>query len=77
MNYQYLVRDRYAATIALLLMAFIASPLVLFASRPFSYVSLSGALAFSCLCVGGAWIQWTWHSASTIPSIIQRPGLMK
>ena len=71
------VHDRYTATIALLLMAFIVSPLALFVSRPAGYVAVLGALAFSLLCSGGAWIQWKWHSASTIPSIIERPGLMK
>jgi hypothetical protein len=67
------VHDRYTATIALLLMAFIVSPLLLYASRPAGYAAVLEALAFSILCSGVAWTQWRWHSASAIPSIIERP----
>ncbi len=67
------VRDRYTATVALLLMAFIASPLVLFASRPAGPFAIWGAVAFSILCSGLGWTQWKWNSTSAIPSIIERP----
>jgi len=76
-SYQKPVHDRYTATVALLLMAFIISPLALYASRPAGYIAISGALAFSFLCSGVAWTQWNWHSESTIPSIIERPVLTK
>jgi hypothetical protein len=76
-SHQKPVHDRYTATVALLLLAFIVSPLTLFASRPAGYVAVLGALAFSFLCSGVAWTQWRWHSASTVPSIIERPGLTK
>lgn len=71
------VHDRYTATIALLLLAFIASPVVLFASRPSGYLPFAGALAFSAVSTGIAWIQWKWHSVSAVPSIIARPEWAK
>lgn len=76
-SHQEPVRDRYTATVALLVMAFIVSPLALFASRPAGYAPVLWAVAFSLLCSGVAWTQWKWYSASTVPSIIERPGLTK
>lgn len=67
------VHDRYTATVALLLMAFIASPALLFVSRPAGYLAVWGALALSILCTGIAWTQWKWNSTSAIPSIIEQP----
>lgn len=72
-SYQKPVHDRYTATVALLLIAFIASPLVLFLSRPAGYAAVWAALAFSILCSGVAWTQWKWNSTSAIQSIIERP----
>jgi hypothetical protein len=60
---------QYTATFALLLLALVASPLALFLSRPFGYASVVAALAFTILCSGLAWLQWTGHSDLTIPSI--------
>lgn len=72
-TYQKPVHERYTATVALLLMAFIASPVLLFVSRPAGNAAVWGALAFSTLCSGVAWTQWKWNSTSAIPSIIERP----
>lgn len=48
----------YTPTVALLLLAFIFSPAVLFASRPFGYLSIFLALTCSALCVSLAWFSW-------------------
>jgi hypothetical protein len=71
------VHDRYTATVALLLMAFIASPLLLFVSRPAGDVAVLSAVAFSLLCSGAAWRQWKWNSTTAILSIVARPRSSK
>ncbi len=71
------IHDRYAATVALLLLAFVVSPLALVVLKPVGNVANWGAFAFSLLCGGVAWTQWKWRSAATIPSIIESPGLTK
>ena len=64
---------RYTTTVALLTVAFIFSPAVLFVSRPVGYVSVALAIAFSALCVTLAWVNWKRSSQLFIPSIaIQR-----
>ena len=59
----------YTTTVALLLVAFVFSPVVLVASRPFGYLSLSLAIASSALCVTLAWVSWKRSSQLSIPSI--------
>lgn len=59
---------QYTMTIALLLVAFVFSPAVLFVLTPIGYVSVSLAIACSVLCVGMAWSNWK-NSKLTIPSI--------
>jgi hypothetical protein len=76
-SYPKTFHDRYTATVALLLMAFIASPVLLFVSRPAGYAAVWGSLAFSILCSGVAWTQWKWNSRSAIPSIVERPGWVR
>jgi hypothetical protein len=49
----------FAATVALLTVAFVFIPAVLVVSRPFGYVSLSLAIACSVLCVTLAWVRGT------------------
>ncbi len=63
----------YTTTVALLSGAFIFSPAVLAISRPFGYLSLSLAVAFSALCVALAWFDWKESSQLFIPSIVT-PG---
>ena len=60
---------QYTTTVALLIVAFIFSPVILIVSRPFGYVSVSLALACSVLCVAFAWVSWRKYSQLTIPSI--------
>ncbi|MBL8223306.1 MAG: hypothetical protein JNL62_29000 [Bryobacterales bacterium] len=70
-------RTKYTATVAFLLMGFIASPVVLFASRSLDYTSVSLAIAFSALCSGMAWNQWKRHTEVAVPSITKRPLVVK
>lgn len=66
---------QYTLTVALLLVAFVICPLVLVASRPIGYFSISIAVAGSILAVAMAWVDWNWYSELTIPSIeARRPG---
>jgi len=60
---------QYTMTIALLVVAFIFSPAVLYVSRPFGYASLALALACSALCVVLSAIHWKKYSQRTIPSL--------
>lgn len=59
----------YTPTICLLALAFIFSPVVLAASRPVSYLSISLAAVCSVVCAALAWRRWTRSSQLTIPSI--------
>ena len=67
-SYQKSTGTRYTMTVALLLVAFIFSPAVLIASRPFGYVSVLLALGCSALCVTLARVNWKRCSQVTIPS---------
>jgi hypothetical protein len=67
----------YTTTVALLAMAFIFSPALLFISRPFGYGAVSAALACSALCAGWAWVNWKKSSQLTIPSIANQRGTRK
>lgn len=60
---------RYSMTVALLVVAFIFSPAVLYVSRPFGYASLALVLACSALCVVLAGIHRKKYSQLTIPSL--------
>jgi hypothetical protein len=60
----------YTITSALLMLAFVFGPAILYISRPFDFMSISLALLFSSLCVGLAWLNWRAHSELTIPSIV-------
>lgn len=68
-SHQKYTGTQYTMTIALLLMAFVFSPVVLLVSRPVEYLSVSLAIVCSALCAGFAWINWKKHSELTIPSI--------
>jgi len=59
----------YTSTVALLAVAFVFSPVVLFISRPVGYVTASLAIACSVLCAGWAWVNWKKSSQLSIPSI--------
>ena len=59
----------YTTTVALLAVAFIFGPAVLFLSRPFGYVLASSVFACSAFCVAWAWVNWKRSSQLSIPSI--------
>ena len=59
----------YTRTVALLAVAFIFVPAVLFMSRPFGYGFASLAGIVSALCAVWAWVNWKKASRLTIPSI--------
>jgi hypothetical protein len=62
---------QYTTTVALLALG-LSSPVLLIASHPFGYASVSMALASSALCGIFAWLAWKNHSQLTIPSL-ERP----
>jgi hypothetical protein len=65
----------YTMTSALLIMAVVLIPAILFLSRPFGYGSVSLALVCSVMCVALARLDWKKYSRLTIPSIETRdPG---
>lgn len=68
-SYQKSTGTGYTATVALLAVAFIFSPALLFISRPFGYAALSLAVACSTLCAGWAFFNWKKSSQLSIPSI--------
>jgi hypothetical protein len=59
----------YTKTVALLAVAFIFSPAILFLSRPFGYGLASLAVACSTLCAVWAWVNWKKSSRLSMPSI--------
>jgi len=59
----------YTMTVALLAVAFIFSPAVLFISRPIGYVSASLAIVCSALCLALARINWKRASQLSMPTI--------
>ena len=67
----------YTTTVALLAVAFIFVPTVLFVSRPFGYMFLCLAIGCSALCVILAWRLWRKWSQVSIPSIANRQGRAK
>jgi len=67
----------YTTTVALLAVAFIFSPAVLFMSRPFGYGFASLALACSALCTGLAWMNWKKSSRLSIPLIVSESASAK
>ena len=68
-SYQKSTGTGYTPTVALLAVAFVFSPAVLFISRPFGYGALSLAVACSALCAGWAFFSWKKSSQLTMPSI--------
>ena len=63
----------YTTTVALLVVAFIFIPALLFVSRPFGYLFLSFGISSSALCLALAWVSWRKFSQVSVPSIsIQR-----
>lgn len=62
----------YTMTAALLLMAVVFIPAILFLSRPLGYVSVSLALTCGALCVALARVVWKKRSQVTIPSLETR-----
>ena len=68
-SYQKSTGTGYTTTVALLAVAFIFSPAVLFISRPFGYGAVALAVACSALCAGWAWFNWKKSSQLSMPSI--------
>jgi|HubBroStandDraft_5_1064220.scaffolds.fasta_scaffold111835_2 hypothetical protein len=64
----------YTTTVAFLLVAFVFSPAVLIATRPFGIISVSLAIACSVLCILLAWLNWKKSSRISIPSIAAGNG---
>lgn len=64
----------YTTTVALLAVAFIFSPALLFVSHPFGYGPLFLAVACSTLCAGWAWTNWKKSSQLSMPSIESETG---
>jgi hypothetical protein len=60
----------YTMTVALFLTAFIVTPAVMVASRPFGDVALAVALAAGVMCTGLAIFHWMKRSQLTISSIV-------
>jgi len=60
-------------TVALLAVALVFSPVVLFFSRPVGYVSVSLAVACSVVCASWAWINWKKSSRPAMPSVATQP----
>ncbi len=60
---------QYTVTVALLVVAFIFCPAVLYLSRPFGSASLALALACSAFCIALAGLHWKKFSQLTIPSL--------
>ncbi len=71
-SYQKSTGTQYTSTVALLLLAFVASPVALYLSRPLRFTSVGIAVTFTILCSSLAWLQWTGHSQLTIPSLGKR-----
>lgn len=63
---------QYTTTVALLLMAFVLSPAILIASRPFGFFNCFLALLGTATCATLAWFNWTKFSEVTILSIASR-----
>ena len=59
----------YTMTVALLAVAFIFSPAILFISRPFGYGAVSLAIVCSAVCLVWARVNWKRSSQLSIPSI--------
>jgi hypothetical protein len=68
-SYQKSTGTGYTPTVALLTVAFVFSPAVLFISRPFGYGAISLAIACSTLCAGWAFFSWKKSSQLFMPSI--------
>jgi len=58
-SYQTSTGTGYTTTVALLAVAFVFSPAILFLSRPFGYKAAALAITCSVLCAGWAWINWS------------------
>ncbi len=68
-SYQKSTGTGYTPTVALLAVALVFSPAILFISRPFGYGAISLAVAFSTLCAGWAFFSWKKSSQLFMPSI--------
>lgn len=68
---------QYTATVALLVMAFVATPAAMLLSRPLGYGSACLAVAFSLFCCAWARRQWMRQSELTIPSLLMLPARTK
>jgi hypothetical protein len=71
-SYQKSTGTGYTTTVALLAVAFVFSPAVLFISRPFGYGAAALAIACSVFCAGWAWINWKKSSQLSMPSIVTK-----
>ena len=60
---------QHTMTVALIVVAFVFSPAVLFVSRPFGYTSVALAFACSALCIAMAGLYRKKYSQLTIPSL--------
>lgn len=63
----------YTPTVALLVAAFVFSPVVLLVSLPFGHDSVYLALACSALCAALAYASWTKYSNLTLASVVTQP----
>lgn len=61
---------RYSILVTLLLIAYVYTPLVLLATRPVGYASLSLAFAFGILCTALGWFEWRKRSDLSILSVV-------
>jgi len=71
-SYQKSTGTGYTTTVALLAVAFVFSPAVLFISRPFGYGAVALAIACSGVCAGWAWVNWKKSSQLSMPSIMTK-----
>ncbi|MBZ5674477.1 MAG: hypothetical protein LAP61_09550 [Acidobacteriia bacterium] len=71
-SYQKSTGTGYTPTVALLAVAFVFSPALLFISRPFGYGAVTLAAACSTVCAGWAWINWKKSSQLSMPSIMTK-----
>jgi len=64
---------RYAATVGLLVLGLIFSPVVLAVSRPLGGAAVSLAAVFSAICVVLAWFAWAKDSRRSRLSVVTQP----
>ena len=73
-SYQKSTGTGYTTTVALLAVAFIFSPAILFIFWPVGYAASFLAIACSMVCAGWAWFNWKKSSRLSMPSITSETG---